>query len=294
MMPRQGPVRIRRTIAPTCRRNRQIDRPLLSLRSRTMQERVWVVIPTYNEAENVEGIVRATIAQLERLAPDVHRILVVDDSSPDGTGAIADQLAEEYPQVEVLHRAAKTGLGHAYLAGFAHALAGGAELVIEMDADFSHDPGYLEPLLAAAGDADLVLGSRYVEGGGTENWGLARRLVSRGGCLYARAILGVPIHDLTGGFKCIHRRVLEAIALDTVRAEGYVFQIEVTYRALLAGFRVTEVPIVFRDRKVGTSKMSARIAIEAMWAVPHLRRSAPAAVARARAAPSAIGSPRNG
>jgi dolichol-phosphate mannosyltransferase len=259
-----------------------------------MQERVWVVIPTYNEAENIEGIVRAAIVQLERLAPDAHRILIVDDNSPDGTGALAEALGERHPQVEVLHRAAKTGLGHAYLAGFAHALAGDAEIVIEMDADFSHDPSYLEPLLAAARDADLVLGSRYVQGGGTENWGIVRRMISRGGCLYARAILGVPIHDLTGGFKCIHRRVLEAIALDTVRAEGYVFQIEVTYRALLAGFRVTEVPIVFRDRRVGTSKMSTRIALEAMWAVPRLRRSARAAVTRTNNAPSAIGTNRNG
>ncbi len=192
-------------------------------------------------------------------------------------------------QVEVLHREAKTGLGHAYLAGFDRALRGNAELVVEMDADFSHDPRYLEPLLLAAREADLVLGSRYVDGGGVEDWGLLRRLISRGGGLYARIILGVPIHDLTGGFKCIHRRVLEAIELETVRAEGYVFQIEVTYRALLAGFRVTEVPIVFRDRSVGTSKMSARIAIEAMWAVPLLRRSAPVAVRRRRPAPDAIG-----
>jgi len=258
-----------------------------------MHEHVWVVIPTYNEAENIEGIIRAAVAELERLVPDTHHILVVDDNSPDGTGAIADRLAERHPQVEVLHRAAKTGLGHAYLAGFARALSGDAELVIEMDADFSHDPRYLEPLLAAAREADLVLGSRYVEGGGTENWGIVRRLISRGGCLYARTILGVDIHDLTGGFKCIHRRVLEAIRLETVRAEGYVFQIEVTYRALLAGFRVAEVPIVFRDRSVGSSKMSSRIALEAMLAVPLLRRSAPAAVA-GRGTPTAIGSRRDG
>ena len=244
-----------------------------------MHERAWVVIPTYNEAANVEGIVRATAAELERLVPGSHRILIVDDNSPDGTGVIADRLAAESQEVEVLHRDAKTGLGHAYLAGFARALGGNAELVIEMDADFSHDPRYLEPLLQAAQSADLVLGSRYVPGGGVQDWGIIRRLISRGGGLYARAILGVPIHDLTGGFKCIHRRVLEAIELETVRAEGYVFQIEVTYRALLAGFRVTEVPIVFRDRSVGTSKMSTRIALEAMWAVPLLRRSAPAAVA---------------
>jgi dolichol-phosphate mannosyltransferase len=259
-----------------------------------MQAHVWVVIPTYNEAANIEGIVQAAATELERLVPDAHRILIVDDNSPDGTGEIADRLAETHPAVEVLHRTAKSGLGHAYLAGFSRALSGGAELVIEMDADFSHDPRYLEALLAAASDADLVLGSRYVEGGGIEDWGMARRMISRGGCLYARTILGVPVHDLTGGFKCIHRRVLETIQLDTVRAEGYVFQIEVTYRAVLAGFRVTEVPIIFRDRSVGTSKMSARIAAEAMWAVPLLRRNAPATVARMKAASAAIGASRDG
>jgi len=216
-------------------------------------------------------------------------VLIVDDNSPDGTGALADRLAESLPQVEVLHRAAKTGLGHAYLAGFERALSGDAELVIEMDADFSHDPRYLESLITAAQEADLVLGSRYVEGGGVEDWGLLRRIISRGGGLYARLILGVPIHDLTGGFKCIHRRVLETIGLETIRAEGYVFQIEVTYRAVLAGFRVTEVPIVFRDRSEGTSKMSTRIAAEAMWAVPFLRRSARAAVRRSKPAADAIG-----
>ncbi len=237
-----------------------------------MPEQVWVVIPTYNEAANVDGIIRATVAELDRVAPADYRILVVDDNSPDGTGQIADRLAAAQPQVEVMHRAAKTGLGHAYLAGFARALSGGAELVIEMDADFSHDPRYLGPLLDAAKEADLVLGSRYVEGGGVEDWGLLRRLISRGGGLYARKILGVQIHDLTGGFKCIHRRVLETIQLETIRAEGYVFQIEVTYRALRAGFRVKEIPIVFKDRSVGSSKMSARIAAEAMCAVPFLRR----------------------
>ncbi len=237
-----------------------------------MPEQVWVVIPTYNEAANIEGIVRAAVAELDRVAPDAYRILIVDDNSPDGTGQIADRLSAARPQVEVMHRAAKTGLGHAYLAGFARALSGGAELVIEMDADFSHDPRYLGPMLDAAKEADLVLGSRYVEGGGVEDWGLLRRLISRGGGFYARKILGVQIHDLTGGFKCIHRRVLETIQLETIRAEGYVFQIEVTYRALRAGFRVKEIPIVFRDRSVGSSKMSARIAAEAMWAVPFLRR----------------------
>jgi dolichol-phosphate mannosyltransferase len=239
---------------------------------------VWIVIPTYNEAGNVERVVRATDAELERLVGDEHRILVVDDNSPDGTGAIAEALADELPAVEVLHRQAKAGLGQAYLAGFAHALAGGAELVFEMDADYSHDPVYLGVLLEAAKDADLVLGSRYVPGGGVRNWGILRRLVSRGGGLYARLILRVGVHDLTGGFKCIRREVLEAIELDTVRAEGYVFQIEVTYRALLAGFRVKEVPIVFTDRTTGSSKMSTRIALEAMWSLPTLPRSAAAAL----------------
>jgi dolichol-phosphate mannosyltransferase len=245
-----------------------------------MRARVWVVIPTYNEAANITGIIRAAATELERLVPAEYRILVVDDNSPDGTGEIADGVAQELPKVEVLHRDAKTGLGHAYLAGFAHALAGGAELVLEMDADFSHDPRYLADLLEAAKESDLVLGSRSVPGGGVKDWGILRRLVSRGGCVYARLILRVPVHDLTGGYKCIRREVLEAIDLDSVRAEGYVFQIEVTYRALLAGFRVREVPIVFADRTAGTSKMSARIAVEAVWLVPRLRRSAPEAVAQ--------------
>jgi len=225
--------------------------------------------------------VRAVDAELDRIVPGDHRILVVDDKSPDGTGAIADALAAELPTVEVLHRPVKDGLGHAYRAGFSHALAAGAERVIEMDADFSHDPRYLPGLVEASSDADLVLGSRYVPGGGVRDWGLVRRLVSRGGGLYARAILHVDVHDLTGGFKCIRREVLEAIDLDSVRADGYVFQIEVTYRALIAGFTVSEVPIVFQDRKAGTSKMSPRIALEAMWLVPQLRRSAAAAVGAA-------------
>jgi dolichol-phosphate mannosyltransferase len=247
-------------------------------------ERVWVVMPTYNEAANIDGIVRATLAELELVAPGQHTILVVDDSSPDGTGEMADALARELPAVQVLHRTAKTGLGHAYLAGFARALEGGADLVIEMDADFSHDPRYLGDLLTAAENADLVLGSRYVNGGGVENWGLLRKVISRGGGTYARLILGVGIRDLTGGFKCIRRGVLESIDLPSIRAEGYVFQIEVTYRTLLAGFRVTEVPIIFRDRTRGASKMSTRIALEAMWSVPTLRRDGAAAIARARAA----------
>ncbi len=253
-----------------------------------MQARVWVVIPTYNEAPNIERIIRATLDELGRVLDHDFRILVVDDGSPDGTGAIADRIAKELGVVEVLHRETKDGLGHAYLAGFAHALAGGAELVIEMDADFSHDPRYLGAMLAAADDADLVLGSRYIAGGGVRDWGLVRRLISRGGGIYARAILRVHVRDLTGGFKCIKREVLEAIDLESVRAEGYVFQIEVTYRALLAGFRVREVPIVFVDRTAGSSKMSARIAIEAMWMVPRLRRSAAAAVERAARSRGAV------
>jgi dolichol-phosphate mannosyltransferase len=251
-----------------------------------MSATVWLVIPTYNEAENLPNIVGAAGAALEEAAPGDHRILIVDDNSPDGTGTIADRLAAEYDWVEVLHRPAKSGLGQAYLAGFARALEGGAQLLIEMDADFSHDPAYLPQLLAAAEDADLVLGSRYVPGGGVRDWGLLRRLISRGGGLYARTVLRVDVRDLTGGFKCIRREVLEAIDLPSVRAQGYGFQIEVTYRAILAGFRVREVPIVFADRAVGSSKMSTRIALEAMLLVPAMRRSAPAALARARSAPS--------
>jgi dolichol-phosphate mannosyltransferase len=254
-----------------------------------MSARVWVVMPTYNEAENIDAILRGTTAELERLVPGQYRVLVVDDASPDGTGQLAEALGAELETIEVLHRSAKTGLGHAYLAGFAEALAGGAELVVEMDADFSHDPAYLGPLLDAAADADLVLGSRYVTGGGIENWGFVRRLISRGGCIYARWILSVDTRDLTGGYKCIRREVLEGIDLQSIRAEGYVFQVEVTYRALLAGFRVTEVPIVFRDRSIGTSKMSAGIAIEAIWAVPRLRRKDRAALLAARQA--AVDSP---
>lgn len=265
------------------------DRSLVGagpLPSAPMQTPVWVVIPTYNEAANIDGIVRAAAVELERLVPGGYRILVVDDASPDGTGALADGLAEELQEVEVLHREAKTGLGHAYLAGFARALVGGAALVIEMDADFSHNPEYLGDLLAASEEADLVLGSRYVAGGGVRDWGPLRRLISRGGGVYARMMLQVDVQDLTGGFKCIRRAVLEGIDLESVRAEGYVFQIEVTYRALLAGFTVREVPIVFRDRTAGSSKMSPAIAFEAMLLVPRLRRSARAAVehaARARA-----------
>ena len=241
---------------------------------------LWVIVPTYDEAASIERLLRSVAAVLAEAAPGDHRILVVDDGSPDGTADLAERLGAELGVVEVLRRKEKNGLGQAYLAGFGHALAAGAERVCEMDADLSHDPQHLPALLAAAEHADVVLGSRYVPSGGVTEWGLPRRLLSRGGCIYARLILGLPQHDLTGGYKVLHRRVLEAIQLDSVRSQGYVFQIEITYRAVLAGFRVVEVPIVFREREVGTSKMSARIAIEAMWRVPGLRRSARVAVAR--------------
>jgi dolichol-phosphate mannosyltransferase len=229
----------------------------------------WLILPTYNEAENVGPIVHAARAALR----PGDRILIVDDNSPDGTGGIADRLATELAGVEVLHRPAKEGLGRAYLAGFERALAGGAELVLEMDADFSHDPADLPRLIAAAeGGADLVLGSRYVRGGSVTDWGLLRKLISRGGSWYARVVLRLQVRDLTGGFKCFRRSVLEALDLDAVHADGYGFQIELTYRTIKAGFRVVEIPIVFRDRRVGESKMDARIALEAVWKVPALRR----------------------
>jgi dolichol-phosphate mannosyltransferase len=230
----------------------------------------WLILPTYNEAENLERIVRAALPRLAEAGPD-HRVLVVDDGSPDGTGEIADRLAAELPAVEVLHRTTKEGLGRAYLAGFEHALSRGAALVMEMDADFSHDPADLPRLIRAAADADLVLGSRYVRGGGVENWGLFRRALSRGGSLYARVLLGVPVHDLTGGFKCFRRETLVGIDYLNTHADGYGFQIELTYRACRKGYRVKEIPIVFRDREAGTSKMTARIAMEAIWKVPALR-----------------------
>ncbi len=230
----------------------------------------WLVLPTYNEVENIDPFVRAVLPQLASAAPD-HHLLIVDDNSPDGTGSVADRLAAEFEPVEVLHRPAKQGLGRAYLAGFRRALESGADLVLEMDADFSHDPADVPRLIEAAADADLVLGSRYVRGGGVSDWGLLRRMLSRGGCWYAQRILGVPVRDLTGGFKCFNRRVLDTIQLDSVHADGYGFQIELTYYALKAGFAVVEVPITFRERQVGTSKMSPRIAIEAVWKVPALK-----------------------
>jgi dolichol-phosphate mannosyltransferase len=230
----------------------------------------WLILPTYNEAENVEAVVRASLAELER-AGGPHTVLIVDDNSPDGTGEIADRLAAELDRVRVLHRPGKQGLGRAYLAGFDAALDDGAELVLEMDSDFSHDPADLPRLIAAAGAADLVLGSRYVPGGGVVNWGRMRRALSWGGCAYARILLGLPVRDLTGGFKCFNARVLRGLDLTGVHADGYGFQIEMTYRAVKAGFTVAEVPIQFRERSVGQSKMTLRIALEAVWKVPALR-----------------------
>ena len=231
--------------------------------------RAMVCLPTYNERENLEPMVRALGEQLDT-ARD--RVLVLDDNSPDGTGRIADALAAELPWVEVLHRPGKAGLGPAYIAGFRQALAEGAELVLEIDCDFSHDPMDVPRLIAACeSGADVALGSRWVPGGGTVNWGRGRMFVSRGGSLYARTILGVGVRDLTGGFKCFKRAVLERIDLDTIRAQGYGFQIETTYRALRAGFTVTELPITFVDRRVGESKMDNSIVVEAMLQVPALR-----------------------
>jgi dolichol-phosphate mannosyltransferase len=232
--------------------------------------RAFICLPTYNERENLEPMVRALGALLE----DGDRVLVIDDDSPDGTGELADRLAEEFSWVEVLHRPEKQGLGPAYLAGFRRALDLGAELVFEIDCDRSHDPADVPRLRTAAEDADLVLGSRYVEGGAIRNWGVVRRLVSAGGSLYARLVLGIRVRDLTGGFKCYRRRVLEEIDLDAVRSRGYAFQIETTYRALRAGFRVVEVPITFVDRELGGSKMSRSIVLEAIWKVPALRLAA--------------------
>lgn len=226
-----------------------------------------VIIPTYNEKENLEAITAAVLAVEPRAD-----ILVVDDNSPDGTGQLADALAAKQPRIQVLHRQQKQGLGKAYLEAFGWALAHGYQFIIEMDADFSHDPKFLPALIdAAQGGADLAVGSRYVAGGGTVNWGLGRRVISKGGSLYARTILGVGIRDLTAGFKCFNRRVLEAIELDQVQSSGYAFQIELTYRTLRKGFTVKEVPIVFEDRRVGQSKMSRKIFIEGMTMVWKIR-----------------------
>jgi dolichol-phosphate mannosyltransferase len=227
----------------------------------------WIVLPTYEEAANVERIVAEARAKL----PESAQVLIVDDNSPDGTGEIAERLAGEEDAVHVLHRPVKEGLGPAYIAGFKQALTEGAGLIVEMDADFSHEPAYLPRLLEAAERADLVLGSRYVDGGGVADWGQLRQTISRGGSAYSRLVLGLDVRDLTGGFKCFRREVLEAIDLDAIRSRGYAFQVEMTYRAIELGFRVVEVPIVFRDRQDGKSKMSRSIVWEAIWRVPLLR-----------------------
>jgi dolichol-phosphate mannosyltransferase len=235
----------------------------------------WLVIPTFDEAENVERVVGLSRETLAAACPDGFRVLIVDDGSPDGTGGIADRLAAAHPdEVQVLHRERPEGLGPAYLAGFDLALRSGATHVLEMDADLSHDPRDLARLLdAVRGGADLALGSRYVAGGGVSDWGLLRRVISRGGSWYARVTLGLRVQDLTGGFKCFDAGVLRAIDLPTVRSVGYAFQVELTWRTVRSGFRVVEVPIVFRDRTAGSSKMNWRIAREAVVLVPALRRS---------------------
>jgi dolichol-phosphate mannosyltransferase len=230
-----------------------------------------VIVPTYNECENLEPIVRAILAADSRLD-----VLVVDDNSPDGTGEIAEKIASSEPRVKVLHRAKKEGLGKAYVAGFRRALDEPYEFIFEMDADFSHKPKDLPRFLAAmeAGQADLCLGSRRVAGGGTVNWGVGRQFISAGGSLYARTLLGVSIRDLTGGFKCFRRRVLETVPLDEVRSSGYSFQVELTYRAIRKGFKVIEIPIIFEDRRVGQSKMSRTVFMEAVAMVLRLRLDA--------------------
>ena len=230
--------------------------------------RAVLCLPTYNERENLEAMIDALGDVLDT---DRDRVLVIDDGSPDGTGEIADRLAAERPWVSVLHRESKEGIGPAYIAGFRRALSEDAELVLEMDCDFSHNPADVPRLIAASDNADLVLGSRYAPGGGTANWGLVRRIVSRGGCLYAQVLLGMRVRDLTGGFKCFRRATLEAIDLDALSAHGYAFQIETTYRVRKAGLRIEEVPITFVERRAGASKMTGSIVAEAMWKVPLLR-----------------------
>jgi dolichol-phosphate mannosyltransferase len=250
------------------RRNRRRRAPALDPPG--SRSRVVVVLPTYNEAENVRPMVEALLGVFERSVLN-GSVLVVDDASPDGTGALADELARRDARLAVIHRTAKEGLGPAYAAGFRHALDHGADLVVQMDCDFSHDPNDVPRLVSAAGDADLVLGSRYVRGGGVRDWGLGRRLLSRAGCGYAQIVLGLGFRDLTGGFKCYRRATLGQLDLDSLRASGYGFQIETTVRTHAAGLAVREVPITFRDRTAGTSKMSARIALEALVLVPRLR-----------------------
>jgi dolichol-phosphate mannosyltransferase len=255
---------------------------------------VWVCVPTYNEAEQVERLALAALRTLDQAEID-GQLLIIDDASPDGTGEIADRLAATHHRLQVLHRAAKDGIGPAYLAGFAYALERGADLVVEMDCDFSHDPAALPQLIEAAGEADLVLGSRYIDEGGVVDWPLWRRIVSRGGCWYARRLLSLDVQDLTGGFKCFTAQVLEPLLRERVQTSGYGFQIEMTYRVALAGHTVREIPITFRDRVVGESKMSIGIALEAALTVLRLRRARrhlavapPVAGPRAQASPEGI------
>ncbi|HKF86126.1 MAG TPA: polyprenol monophosphomannose synthase [Candidatus Limnocylindrales bacterium] len=231
-------------------------------------EGAWVILPTYNEAENLPGIAASILSALPAAT-----LLVVDDSSPDGTGTLAEELGAADARIRVRHRPVKQGLGKAYLDGFGVALEGGASIVIQMDADWSHDPATLPTLIApiVAGDADLVIGSRYTDGGRVEDWGIARRIISRGGSLFAKVVLRLSPSDLTGGFKAWRAPTLKAVPFDGVRAGGYVFQIEMTYRASRLGARVTEVPITFKDRRVGQSKMSRRIVVEALFVVIGLR-----------------------
>ena len=236
-----------------------------------MSNGALLCLPTYNERENLAAMIDA-LERVRQSEPDLD-VLVIDDGSPDGTGDIADGLARTRPWLHVLHRADKEGLGRAYLAGFRWALARPYAQVLEMDCDFSHDPERIPSLRDAVrlAGADVSLGSRYCPGGGVRNWGLLRRVISSGGCLYARAILGLSVRDLTGGFKCFRREVLEAVDLDAVTAEGYAFQVEMTFRTSLLGFRIAEIPITFADRIAGGSKMSRRIVAEAAWRVPLLR-----------------------
>lgn len=248
---------------------------------------LWVVVPTYNEAENIADLARAVLRSAEAAPVDTVDLLVVDDNSPDGTGRIVDELGMRDSRVHALHRLRKEGLGRAYVAGFGRALQCGADYVVEMDADFSHDPADVPRLVAAAVEGnDVVLGSRYVKGGSVVNWGLSRRIISRVGCGYARRMLGVPVRDLTGGFKCFRRAALASIEYTTVHAHGYAFQIEMTWRAQRAGLRIAEVPIRFADREVGRSKMTAEIALEAAWRVPALRFGSGAYAASRRARPA--------
>lgn len=237
--------------------------------------RPLIIIPTYDERDNLERIAAAALAAV----PEAH-VLVVDDNSPDGTGALADRMAAKDPRVQVLHRPGKQGLGRAYLAGFEWALARDYERVFEMDADFSHDPKYLRPMLDAAEHYDVVIGSRYVQGGGTRGWSLPRKLLSRGGSLYARVILGMGVHDMTGGFVCYRRTALERLDLAAVSSTGFVFQIELKYRATLRGLTIVELPIVFPDRERGESKMHGGIALEAVLQVWRLRWRVPRSRAR--------------